>query len=76
MAGLLLEGRLDVQGPGGDVVIEADRRTVRIRFQTLRSILSAWRHFRKAPIRQALGRSDIAVEVYVRGVLIRRFGRA
>jgi hypothetical protein len=73
---LLLEGRIEVEGPGGPAVVEARGSAVRIDFPTVRAAISAWRTARRAAVVLPLGQTGLSVEVYVRGVRVRRLGNA
>jgi hypothetical protein len=76
VANVLIEGRLAVDGPGGGAVVQADGDTVRIDFPSIRAAATAWRATKRFDIERALKAAGVDVVVAVRGVRVRRMGRA
>lgn len=72
MPKLLLDGRVELEGPDGSVVLRAHGGRVELQFATLRAAALAWRQWRRLPVRSMLHRAGLTVDVYIRGVRVRR----
>lgn len=73
MPRLLLDGRVELEGPGGAVTVDARGGRVELQFATLRAAALAWRHWRCLPVRSMLDLTGLTVDVYIRGVRVRSF---
>jgi hypothetical protein len=70
---LLLDGRVELEGPAGAVTVDARGARVALQFPTLRAAALAWRHWRRLPVRPMLDVTGLTVDVYIRGVRVRSF---
>lgn len=71
-----IEGRLELEGPSGLVRLDGRGDCVELHFPTVWSAIQAWRRGRTFPLELAARTAGLAVDVFVRGVRVRRFGRA